>query len=143
VRVPAVVDVPPGVEGVPASSLPQQLAWADAAIVSGGVIKYEAAVNGVPMLLVAAVAHQREVAESFAATGGGRYLGALEELDPAAVAHEASELLADSAERSRLGAAAASLVDGRGAERAADALIGVRGALSIVAPAVASDGGSS
>jgi len=115
--------VPAGIEAVSPWSLPQQLAWADAAIVSAGVVKYEGAVAGVPMLVVATVEHQRQVAQSFAATGAACYAGVLSELNPPALAEQASRLLADSVERDRLASSASSLIDGLGAQRAVDALL--------------------
>jgi spore coat polysaccharide biosynthesis predicted glycosyltransferase SpsG len=109
---------------VPPASLPQQLAWADAALLAGGVVKYEAAAAGVPMLLVAAVEHQREVAAAFAATGAAEFLGAVWEIEAAAVAAAARDLLGDRSRREALSDAARTLVDGRGAARVVAALLG-------------------
>jgi spore coat polysaccharide biosynthesis predicted glycosyltransferase SpsG len=116
--------LPPGVDRVSPRSLPEQLGWADLAVLSGGTLKYEAAAAGVPMLLVAAVEHQRAVAQAFAAAGGGSYLGALADVDPEAVAADAARLLAAPERLAASSEAARRIVDGLGAVRAADALLG-------------------
>jgi UDP-2,4-diacetamido-2,4,6-trideoxy-beta-L-altropyranose hydrolase len=115
--------LPAGVDQVPRSTLPAQLAWADVGVISGGVLKYEAAATGLPMLLLAAVAHQVGVAKAFASSGAGEYLGTLDAVDPAGVARRALALLRDREERHRVALRSRELVDGRGAERVADLLL--------------------
>jgi len=120
--------VPAGIEAVPRSSLPEQLAWADVGVLSGGVVKYEAAAAGLPMLLLAAVEHQRTVAEAFAAAGVAEYAGLLATAEVEAVAARVLQLLGRPDERLALARRGRVLVDGRGAERAADLLLTVPGA---------------
>jgi UDP-2,4-diacetamido-2,4,6-trideoxy-beta-L-altropyranose hydrolase len=118
---------PAGVEPVDPRLLHLQLAAADVALLSGGVLKYEAAVCGLPALLVALVPHQVEVAAAFAGTGAARALGPLEALDPAEAARELAALAADAPARAAMTAAARAAVDGRGAERVAETLLGPDG----------------
>jgi UDP-2,4-diacetamido-2,4,6-trideoxy-beta-L-altropyranose hydrolase len=115
---------PPGVEPIDPRLLHEQLAAADLALLSGGVLKYEAAACGLPALLVALVPHQVQVADAFAATGAARALGALEGLDFAAVAGELAALAGDGDTRAAMTAAARATVDGQGVRRVADALVG-------------------
>lgn len=124
IRATVTGDVPDGIEPVATSTLPAQLAWADAAVLSAGVVKYEAAACGLPALLVAAVPHQEEVGRRFAELGIARYLGPLDRLSARAVAQDARALLADAVSRQALGAAARAIVDGLGANRVADAVLG-------------------
>ena len=125
VEVRATVDADvPGVRAVSQRSLPDQLVWADVGLLSGGVVKYEAACTSLPMLLIAAVAHQREVAEAFAATGAAEYLGSLDAVAADDVAARVEALLGRTGDRHELARRAHELVDGRGVERAADLLLG-------------------
>lgn len=127
IRVTTRERVPPGVTAVEPSSLPAQLEWAELAVLSGGVVKYEAAALGVPALLVAIVPHQEEVGTAFAGTGAARYLGALARLEPGEIAAAALRLARDPGERAELASAGRALVDGRGAERVTAALLGRSG----------------
>lgn len=115
--------VPPGVAAVDPDSLPQQLAWADVGVISGGVIKYEAAACGLPSLVLAAVEHQERVAFDFAARGAAVYLGSLRTEAPKVVAAEVLALLDNSERRLEMSAAGRRLVDGRGADRVAETLL--------------------
>lgn len=125
VEIRATIDerVPDGINAVPRATLPEQLAWADAALLSGGVVKYEAAACGVPSLLVAVVPHQETISELFAARGAAEYLGPAESIDLAATVERVRGLLASGNRRETLARAGRSLVDGRGAQRVADALL--------------------
>jgi spore coat polysaccharide biosynthesis predicted glycosyltransferase SpsG len=107
-------------EAVAPETLAQQLDWADVAIVSGGVIKYEAAAAGVPMIVVAVVPHQAEVARSFAAESGASFAGLLSEVTPSEVVDRVERLAADLEARTQLSLRSQDLVDGRGAQRVAD-----------------------
>jgi hypothetical protein len=94
-----------------------RLASADVAVLGAGTIKFEAACLGRPMVLVAAADDQVLVGPPFSATGAARYLGDGRSIDPGLVAEEVRELLSDRDARHELGATAARIVDGRGAER--------------------------
>lgn len=102
--------------------LVERLATADLALLAAGTMKFEAACLGRPMLLVAVADDQLPVGPAFAATGAARYLGDGRTMDPAAVAAAVTALLADGAARSELGASAARVVDGDGADRIATAV---------------------
>jgi spore coat polysaccharide biosynthesis predicted glycosyltransferase SpsG len=115
--------VPAGVEAVDPDSLPAQFVWADVAVISGGVVKYEAAACGVPTVVTAVVEHQHDVAAAFASTGAAVYAGEIGRAAPAALCDKVTGLLADERRRAAMAAAGRALVDGRGAERAADALL--------------------
>ena len=111
--------VPAGVAAVSPATLADELASASIAVLSAGVLKYEAAACGVPAVLLAVVEHQDEVAPAFAATGAGLYLGPLAEAEPGAVVDAVRRLLGDEAKRERMTRAGRALVDGRGADRVA------------------------
>jgi spore coat polysaccharide biosynthesis predicted glycosyltransferase SpsG len=118
------VAAPAGLGTVPPETLPAQLAWADLAVLSAGVVKYEAAACGVPMLLTAAAPDQHGLPEAFAGAGAAVALPPLGVLSPAEAAREAGALAADAERRARLAEAARDLCDGRGVERVADAVLG-------------------
>jgi UDP-2,4-diacetamido-2,4,6-trideoxy-beta-L-altropyranose hydrolase len=117
-------DVPAGVHAVSQRSLPDQLVWADVGVLSGGVVKYEAACTSLPMLLLAAVEHQRGVAEAFAAAGAAEYLGPLDAVEAAGVAVRVEVVLGRAEQRRELAHRAHELVDGQGVERVTDLLLG-------------------
>jgi len=123
VRVTTREPAPAGASAVDPATLPEQLAWADAAVLSGGVVKYEAAVCGLPAVLLAVVDHQREVARLFAETGAAEYAGVLGEADPEDVIARARGVAGDRT----MAETARSVVDGRGAQRAAAAVRDARG----------------
>jgi spore coat polysaccharide biosynthesis predicted glycosyltransferase SpsG len=124
IRAAVDADVPAGVHAVSQRSLPDQLAWADVGVLSGGVVKYEAACTSLPMLLLAAVEHQRGVAEAFAAAGAAEYLGPFDAVDAAGVAVRVEALLGRAEQRRELARRAHELVDGQGVERVTDLLLG-------------------
>jgi spore coat polysaccharide biosynthesis predicted glycosyltransferase SpsG len=115
--------VPDGIRRCPTTELPALLRWADVGVLSGGVLKYEAAAASLPVLLVSVVAHQAAVAEGFARCGAGVYLGDAADIEPSMLLAEVRALLSDAAAREALGARAHALVDGRGVERVAEAAL--------------------
>jgi UDP-2,4-diacetamido-2,4,6-trideoxy-beta-L-altropyranose hydrolase len=124
IRAAVDADVPAGVHAVAQRSLPEQLVWADVGVLSGGVVKYEAACTSLPMLLLAAVEHQRGVAEAFVMAGAAEYLGPLDAVSVDDVAAHVEVLLGRTERRRELAHRARELVDGRGVERVADLLLG-------------------
>ena len=95
---------------------------ADVAVSAGGLSAYELACAGVPMVLVAIVENQRQVARAFA--------GARAAVVPDCVAQPLADALregrgelVDPARRAALSARGMELVDGLGAARAAEALL--------------------
>ena len=104
------------------SSMARLLAWADLAILAGGVTVWEALSLGVPVIGIAVADNQVPAAEALSRDGLWHFLGQVEEIGAAQVSDAIERLRADSGERRRLSAAGQALVDGRGAERVADVL---------------------
>jgi UDP-2,4-diacetamido-2,4,6-trideoxy-beta-L-altropyranose hydrolase len=92
--------------------------WADLSVNAGGSTCWELCCLGVPMLVLVLSADQRGVAASLEGTGAAVGLVAATEAGEVVEA-----LLAAPGRRARLSAAAQALVDGRGADRAAAALV--------------------
>ena len=103
--------------------LPDRLAAADLAIVGAGTMKFEVACLGRPAVLLAVADDQLPVGPPYAATGAAAYLGDGRTISPAAVAAAVQGLLADKVRLEAMGRTAAELVDGRGADRIADAIL--------------------
>jgi UDP-2,4-diacetamido-2,4,6-trideoxy-beta-L-altropyranose hydrolase len=103
--------------------LDTRLATAALVVCGGGTMKFEAAVLGRPMVLVAVSEDQLPVAPAFAATGAARYLGDGRTIEPRSVAAAVGELMGDSGRRAELGQRARTVIDGRGAERVAEAVL--------------------
>lgn len=117
---------PPGIELTvvpPRPTLADELARATVALLAAGGTRLEAARCGCPMLLGILADNQVADAEAFAEAGAARLLGWWDRLDPAAAGRALRELLDDPAARRELAGRAGALVDGRGAERAAQALL--------------------
>lgn len=122
VRATTVRPVPTGTIAVPPRDLAAELARCDVGLLSGGVVKYEAAACGLPAVLTAVVPHQEPFVRAFAATGAA-VAGPPLALDTVQqLAGSVRELLADPSRRDAIGGTARSLVDGRGAERVAAAI---------------------
>jgi spore coat polysaccharide biosynthesis predicted glycosyltransferase SpsG len=106
--------------------LPERLAAADLLVLAAGMMKYEAACLGRAAILVAAADDQLTVGPSFAATGAAIYLGDGRTIAPERVRDAIDALAGDPDRRAAIGARAAEVVDGRGAERLAEAIMGLR-----------------
>jgi RimJ/RimL family protein N-acetyltransferase len=105
-----------------AQNMPELMGWADLAISAAGSTTLELAFMGVPMLLVVLADNQAPVAERMAALGAARSLGRAESLTAPEMAQAIGELIRAESERGALSGAAQRLVDGRGANRVAQAL---------------------
>lgn len=103
--------------------LPVRFAQAACAVTAGGSTLYELALLGTPMLVLATAGNQCRTCERFAAAGVARYLGWHADLARAELAAGIAAFAADGAAQRRYSARAATLVDGRGASRVADALL--------------------
>ncbi|HEX7085428.1 MAG TPA: glycosyltransferase [Vicinamibacterales bacterium] len=108
----------------PRRSLAPTLARADVAVVAGGVTLYEAAALGVPVVAVPVVAGQRAAVAAFERAGAAI---AASPRSPRGIARAAAALLGDPSTAERLGRSGRRLVDGRGAERVASALMRLAG----------------
>jgi spore coat polysaccharide biosynthesis predicted glycosyltransferase SpsG len=107
------------------ADLPEQLAAADLAIVGGGMMKFEAACLRRPAILVAVADDQVAVGPPFASTGAALWLGDGRSLDPAVLREAVGELIREPWRRSAMAVRAGEVVDGRGADRLADAILGL------------------
>jgi UDP:flavonoid glycosyltransferase YjiC (YdhE family) len=105
--------------------LPALLGAADLAVLAAGTLKFEAACLGTPALLLAVSDDQLSVGPAFAATGAAVYLGDGRTIDPVEVEATIAELVQDQDRRVAIGRRARVVVDGRGAERIADAIAGL------------------
>ncbi len=105
-----------------ASNMRELMDAADVAVAGAGGTCLELAHAGVPQLVVVSAENQRRVAESMAALGVARSLGAAAELTPERLRDAVTSLLADPAARSAMSARGAALVDGLGAARVVAAM---------------------
>lgn len=110
---------------VDAADLIAHMRWADLAIGGGGVTTWERCCLGLPTVLVVTADNQRDIAKAVASAGAVRLLSAAP--DDATFETElertVTELLIDESELSLLSTRASDLVDGRGAERVAQAML--------------------
>ena len=104
------------------SDLVERLAAADLAVLGAGTMKFEAACLARPMVLFAVADDQLLVGPVFAATGAARFLGDGRTVDPTTVAEVIAALLADPTALAEMGATAARVVNGEGADRIAIAV---------------------
>lgn len=102
--------------------MPGLLASADLVLGAGGVGLFERMALGVPSITLICADNQRAGAEAAAQAGATLLLGRADEVDAGAFAEALRALAADPAARARQSAQGRALVDGRGAERAAQAL---------------------
>lgn len=105
--------------------LPERLVAADLVILGAGTMKFEAACLRRPAILVAAADDQLPVGPPFAATGAAMWLGDGRSVEPAWVRDAVVQLLSQPTRRDAMAARAGEIVDGRGAERLADAILGI------------------
>jgi UDP-2,4-diacetamido-2,4,6-trideoxy-beta-L-altropyranose hydrolase len=104
------------------SSLAEVVDRIDLAVSAAGLTAYELACAGVPAVLVAVADNQRRVTSACAAAGIALTVDAVDD-DAAEQLAAAVLAMRDPALRERLATRGMELVDGRGAERAADALL--------------------
>jgi spore coat polysaccharide biosynthesis predicted glycosyltransferase SpsG len=103
------------------------LAGAALVVASAGTLKFELAVLGRPMILLAVADDQLATGPAFAATGAARFAGDGRTLAPGVVHAAAAQLLADPTARTALGSRARLVTDGRGGDRIARAVSGLVG----------------
>jgi UDP-2,4-diacetamido-2,4,6-trideoxy-beta-L-altropyranose hydrolase len=104
------------------SSMARLLAWADIALLAGGSTVWEAFCLGVPVIGIAVAGNQAPAAETLGSGRRWHYLGRTEEVGEPAMRDAIMRLRSDPGERRRLSEAGRALVDGKGAERLAEAL---------------------
>lgn len=100
------------------------MANCDMAIASAGMVACELAALGVPMILVVCSEDQRANAVTLAAAGAARLV---EPFDRRRLLEAVRELVASPARLGAMGEAARRQVDGFGAERVAEAILGIGG----------------
>lgn len=98
---------------------------ADVAVTGGGSTASELAFLGVPMVLLALSTDQVPVAEALANIGAAVYLGYHDRVTAAAVAQALTALIGDCRQREHMRRAGRALIDGKGAERIADAILAI------------------
>ena len=91
--------------------------WADLAITSGGLTKYETAVTGTPSIIISQIAHQAALAEEFEKEGTALNLGLGTRNSEENIAEAVSRLLRDGTLRAEMSKRGRKLVDGKGIER--------------------------
>lgn len=104
--------------------VPDLMLKADLAVGAGGGMTWERCEMGLPSLVVAVAANQREQSEMVAAAGAARYLGPLADVGPGAIAAGVAGLL-DPDVRRAMAERARQLVDGLGCVRVADQMAGI------------------
>jgi UDP-2,4-diacetamido-2,4,6-trideoxy-beta-L-altropyranose hydrolase len=100
-----------------------QMAWADVAVSAAGSTCWEMACLGLPAILIVTADNQAPIAASLHAAGVALNLGRPGRTLESRVAAAAKGLLADAAARREMRRRGRRLIDGRGAERIAGALM--------------------
>jgi UDP-2,4-diacetamido-2,4,6-trideoxy-beta-L-altropyranose hydrolase len=100
------------------------MAEADVAIGAGGVTTWERMCLGLPTLVISHADNQTSACEALAADGLIEYLGDHKGVGHAEIARGLASLLGHSARRQQLSSRGRALVDGRGASRVADVMLG-------------------
>jgi UDP-2,4-diacetamido-2,4,6-trideoxy-beta-L-altropyranose hydrolase len=106
------------------SNMPELLAWADMAIISGGTTSYETAFMGLPSLIVIIAANQVRVAEKLAEIGASVNLGWYHNLSGECIQKTVEDLQVNCKARESMSQIGKQLVDGRGTTRVIKAILG-------------------
>lgn len=101
-------------------NLGAHLLAADFAVVSGGQTKFEAALFGVPSLILANGAQEAELGRAFAGAGAARYFGAAEGVDGTKVAAELRRLRGEPGLLAGMSRRGREIIDVHGGERVLD-----------------------
>jgi spore coat polysaccharide biosynthesis predicted glycosyltransferase SpsG len=105
------------------ADLDRRLATATVVVAGAGTMKFELALLGRPTILVAVAPDQLPIGPPFAATGAARFLGDGRTIEPAAVGEAVAALMADEPARLAMASHGRQVVDGRGADRIAAAVM--------------------
>jgi UDP-2,4-diacetamido-2,4,6-trideoxy-beta-L-altropyranose hydrolase len=106
-----------------ASNMPELLAWADMAIISGGTTSYETAFMGLPSLIVIIASNQIRVAEKLAEIGAAVNLGWNHNLAGGGIQKTVEDLRVNCKTRESLSQISRQLVDGLGTARVIRAML--------------------
>ena len=104
------------------ADVPARMAWADVAVIGGGVTMLEACAAGLPALVATLADNQEPGAAALAARGAMRPLGKASDFSEAILAEKIAALLGDRAAREALSKAGRAVADGSGAARVVAAL---------------------
>lgn len=108
----------------------QEMAWADVAISAAGTTSWELAFMGLPSLLVTLAENQQGCAEYLDSHGIAVNLGWRHKVQPAKTAAALNALAADAEKRREMSSRGQALIDGLGADRVVDAMLGIANASS-------------
>lgn len=106
-----------------ASNMPDLMAWADLAIISGGTTSYETAFMGLPSMIVIIAKNQILVAEKLAEIGAAVNLGWHHDLTCERIKKIVEDLAGDRASRDFMSRMSRNLIDGRGSSRIIKAML--------------------
>jgi spore coat polysaccharide biosynthesis predicted glycosyltransferase SpsG/RimJ/RimL family protein N-acetyltransferase len=109
-----------------AVDMPALMAGADLAVASVGIMLWELAALGVPTLMISSTGIQHDVARTAHECGAWQWLGDAAALTSGDVGDAVHALVADHARRAEMSRLGRAIVDGRGAERVAHALLAER-----------------
>jgi UDP-2,4-diacetamido-2,4,6-trideoxy-beta-L-altropyranose hydrolase len=102
----------------------QYIEWCDIALSASGYLKYEIAALGTPAILVSIVEHQEELGKHFTKkTEAARYSGSLTIGNARTIVRSVNDLLEDKDRRLLMSQRGKQVLDGRGAERVAQAIL--------------------
>ena len=106
-----------------AANMPELMAWADMAIISGGTTSYETAFMGLPSLIVIIAENQVQVAEKLAENGVAVNLGWHHDLSCACIQKMVEDLTVNCNARDAMSRIGRQLVDGQGTTRVIKAML--------------------
>lgn len=106
------------------AQMSEQMAWADIAVGAAGSTCWEFAVMGLPALVMVCADNQAAVAERLDRAGTVRSLGAFQAVADNDIRAAVADLMEDEDSRRTMSAAGRALIDGRGRERAVQAIEG-------------------
>ena len=98
-------------------SLAEYMAWADVAVSSSGLTKYELAMIGIPSLQISFNENYAHINQFFVCYGSARHLGVFDKVTSEMVAHEVKVLLADYSARRIMHRAGKALFDSNAGNR--------------------------
>lgn len=107
-----------------ASNIPELMVWADIALSVGGSTSWELCFMGLPSLLLVLAENQRPIAEGLDAYGAAINLGEPHRLEMARIWDEVIRVGSDASLRAQMSHKARTLVDGLGAQRVIDRMLG-------------------
>jgi UDP-2,4-diacetamido-2,4,6-trideoxy-beta-L-altropyranose hydrolase len=103
-------------------NMPEFMAWADMAIISGGTTAWELAFMGIPCLIIPIAENQRYVVEMLQSEGAAINIGWYNEISEDKIRDNVERLISDQNKRSEMSIKGRNLVDGQGVNRILDIL---------------------